>query len=114
MIETRPWGWYENLHESDYGYKVKRLFVNPNQRISLQYHLKRNEHWVVVEGDGFITFCGDERQAKVGDYIFIPKKEKHRIRGGENGIMIIEVQQGILCVENDIVRLEDDYNRVEL
>ena len=53
MIERihRPWGWYENLKDDD-GYKVKRLYIQPTQKISLQYHNQRDEHWVVVFGSG--------------------------------------------------------------
>ena len=112
MIVNKPWGWYENLYESDLGYKVKRLFVNPNQRISLQYHFKRGEHWVVVEGDGIVTLNEDFIKVKVGSYIFIPEKAEHRVESGDNGVMLVEVQQGTLCDEDDIVRLEDDYSRV--
>lgn len=111
-VVEKPWGWYQNLYDCNYGYKVKRLHVYANQKISLQYHLKRTEHWIVVEGEGTVTISNEQREVQVGSYIFIPKKTAHRIHAGNNGIMIVEIQQGILCVENDIVRLEDDYNRV--
>ena len=108
----RPWGWYENLYENSKTYKVKRLFVSPNQRISLQYHNNRSEHWVVVGGNGIVNLDNDNLMVDVGDYIFIPTTSKHRIQSGNDGIMIIEVQQGSSCEEEDIVRLDDDYNRV--
>ena len=107
----RPWGWYENLKE-DTGYKVKRLYVKPNQKISLQYHNQRDEHWVVVSGDGTLELNEDIKKLKVGDYIFIPVLSKHRITGGNNGIIIVEVQLGKICNEEDIVRIEDAYGRI--
>lgn len=107
----RPWGWYENLKE-DTGYKVKRLCVQPNQKISLQYHNQRDEHWVVVSGDGTLELNEDIKKLKVGDYIFVPVLSKHRITGGNNGIIIVEVQLGKICNEEDIVRIEDEYGRI--
>lgn len=106
----RPWGWFETLHDN-ITYKVKRLFVEKDQKISLQYHNNRSEHWVVVEGSGQVQTDTITRNVSVGDYFFIPRLEKHRICGGEYGIMIVEVQLGSRCVEEDIVRLEDEYGR---
>jgi len=107
----RPWGWYENLYDCA-GYKVKRLFVEKDQKISLQYHDHRSEHWIVVEGSGKVELNGSIRNVQIGDYIFIPLKDTHRIYGGTCGIMIVEVQLGSSCIEEDIVRLEDDYGRI--
>jgi mannose-6-phosphate isomerase-like protein (cupin superfamily) len=106
----RPWGWYQNLYD-DTEYKVKKLFVEKDQKISLQYHNFRSEHWVIVEGSGKVQTDSMISNVSVGDYIFIPRLEKHRIYGGEYGIMIVEVQLGSRCVEEDIVRLEDEYGR---
>jgi len=112
MIKVeRPWGWYQNLYD-DSGYKVKRLFVEKEQKISLQYHEHRSEHWIVVEGSGKIELNGIVNDVQVGDYIFIPLKETHRIYGETCGIMIVEVQVGSSCIEEDIVRLKDDYGRI--
>ena len=108
---NRPWGWYENLYDN-FTYKIKRLCVNPNEQISLQYHKLRNEHWVVVEGDGKIIIDEDIKNVSMGDYIFVPLECKHRISSGVYGIIIVEIQQGSLCDENDIVRIHDDYGRV--
>ena len=107
----RPWGFYES-HFQDVGYKLKRLVVQPNKRMSLQYHYKRCEHWVVVQGDGEIIVGEDILKAYKGKYFYIPTKVNHRIMAGESGLTIIEVQVGDECVEDDIVRLEDDYDRV--
>jgi len=107
----RPWGWYQNL-ETDNGYKVKKLNINPNQKISLQYHNCRCEHWIVVFGDGKVEVDGNIKNICVGDYIFVPILSKHRIFGGNDGIIIIEVQLGNDCNEDDIIRIEDDYGRI--
>ena len=106
----RPWGWYETIVE-DEKYKVKRLWFNPNQRLSLQYHNLRTEDWVVVEGSGIITQNRVEIECKVGDTFHINVEMKHRAKGGPNGLMIIETQIGT-CKEDDIIRIEDDYGRI--
>lgn len=108
----RPWGWYEETFCETINYKCKRLYVNPNSKFSLQYHENRNEYWTVVQGDGHVIVGENERDVKVGDFIFIPRTVPHRLGGGELGITIIEVQIGEECVEGDVVRLLDDYGRV--
>jgi mannose-6-phosphate isomerase-like protein (cupin superfamily) len=107
----RPWGWYRTLLSKD-GYKVKEIYVKKNQQISLQYHHHRSEHWIVVTGNGKVEVDAGVKDITVGDYIFIPVESKHRIYGENGGIMIVEVQIGSLCDENDIVRIQDDYGRV--
>ena len=111
MIETRPWGTYEVLLDKP-DHKVKEIFVKPNHRFSLQYHEYREEHWVVVEGTGIIRSYDGESTIYPGEYAYIPKGTIHRLTGGEKGITFIEVQRGI-CKEDDIVRIEDDYGRLE-
>ena len=108
---NRPWGWYENLHKEN-GYKVKRLYIKPNEKISLQYHNHRNEHWVVVFGCGVVELGDLTKEVQVGDYIFVPSNSRHRVSGGNDGIMIIEIQLGKICDEEDIVRIQDDYGRI--
>ena len=107
----RPWGWYETIVEDD-NYKVKRLYLAPDQRLSLQYHNLRTEDWVIVEGSGIITQNRLDTVCKVGDTFHIGTEMKHRAKGGEKGLLIIETQIGI-CKENDIIRLEDDYGRIK-
>ena len=107
----RPWGFYEN-HFQEPSYKLKRLVVKPNSKLSLQYHYKRCEHWVVVEGHGEIVLGEDTLKAYPGRYFYIPTKVNHRIMADEAGRTIIEVQVGEECIEDDIVRLEDDYDRI--
>tara|TARA_Y100000592_G_C5239025_1_gene207439 strand:- start:145 stop:537 length:393 start_codon:yes stop_codon:yes gene_type:complete len=109
--EYRPWGWFKVLQRGE-TYCVKQLWVEPEMRISLQFHRYRTEDWIVVEGDGIITQNNLDTEASVGDKFFIGIEQRHRITGGKNGINIIEVQRGD-CREEDIVRLEDDFNRVE-
>ncbi len=112
MIEAdnRPWGrWEEYLNEP--GYRVKRIIVNPGQRLSLQKHEHRKEHWVIVSGEGVFHLDGDERRVREGDSVFIPLKGVHRIHNDRDQfLVIIETQLG-LCIEDDIIRLEDDYGR---
>lgn len=107
----RPWGGYTILHESE-GCKVKVLEVNARQKLSLQMHRQRAEHWVVVEGTAILTLGNTEHTANANEYFYIPLGEKHRIENrGEETLKIIEVQQGSYLGEDDIVRFEDTYGR---
>lgn len=107
----RPWGYYENLLEED-SYKVKRIVVNPNQQLSLQYHHHRSEYWTVVNGSGRVVIGESVYDANISDAFRIDINQKHRLSSYETGITIIEVQLGSKCTEEDIVRLEDDYQRI--
>ncbi len=109
----RPWGWFLNLDENQsLTYKVKQIYLNPNQKISLQFHNYRKENWVVVEGDGILTIDDIQKFISVGSIATINEKQLHRVEAGQSGIKIIEVQYGSLCDEDDIVRVVDDYGRV--
>ena len=109
--DERPWGSYEVLEESA-GYKVKRLEVKPGARLSLQRHARRGEHWVVVRGIADVV-CGDrELQLREGEHIHIPPETNHRLgNSSPHPLALIEVQLGDYLGEDDIVRLEDDYQR---
>ena len=107
----KPWGTCFVLGGGD-DYKVKKIVVNPNSRFSLQYHKKRTEHWTIVEGSGTITLDDFSEEVKPGDSFYIPVGCIHRLKGGEDGITFIEVQRG-QCHEEDIVRINDDYGRVD-
>lgn len=107
--EERPWGWFEILTE-DQNYKVKRIYIKPNNQFSLQYHNQRSEYWVIVEGSGSITLDETSLPVFPGDCFTIKEKMIHRLSSYEEGITFIEVQKGI-CSEEDIVRLKDDYGR---
>lgn len=109
--EERPWGWFKTLEENN-GYKLKKIYVKPNQQFSLQYHNHREEHWVIVEGSGSITLDENVFPVSVGDFFKIGIKQVHRMKSHLNGIMFYEVQMGTICEESDIVRIEDDYGRI--
>ena len=108
----KPWGWYEEVFSETKNYKCKRLYVSPEKRFSLQYHNLRNEYWTVVQGDGIVIVGESEKEVKTGDFIYVPRTTVRRITGGTIGITLIEVQIGDPCEEEDIVRLEDDFDRV--
>ena len=109
--EERPWGCFEHLLEEAYC-KVKKITVSPHQRLSEQFHHKRDEHWVVVQGEGLVMTSNFCRVCKSGDSVFIPRMIKHRIKNtGLKDLVFIEVQTGEDFGEDDIVRLEDDYGR---
>jgi mannose-1-phosphate guanylyltransferase len=107
----RPWGTYATLKRED-GYQVKRLTVAPGQKLSLQYHNKRAEHWVITQGKAIVQVGDDEFETGPGEYRYIPRGEKHRLSNvGQNQLVLIEVQIGEYLGEDDIVRIEDIYNR---
>jgi mannose-6-phosphate isomerase-like protein (cupin superfamily) len=108
-----PWGkWEVILEESTY--KVKRVTVLPGKRLSYQKHFKRQEHWNIVEGSGLVTLDGKQISLTPGENITIPCEAAHRITNlGESPLVFIEIQQGSYCEEDDILRLEDDYGRIE-
>lgn len=110
-IGERPWGKYYVLADEP-NYKLKRIEVNPGQRLSYQYHHKRQEQWTVVEGEATVVLDGVDNVVKYGESIFIPLGAKHRIENRTDKMVVfIEVQTGTYFGEDDIVRVEDDYNR---
>jgi mannose-1-phosphate guanylyltransferase/mannose-6-phosphate isomerase len=107
----RPWGYFDSIDNGD-GFKVKRIFVKPQAKLSLQKHKKRSEHWVVVKGVALVT-CGTKifKLAK-NESTYIPKGEIHRLENdGKDILEIIEIQTGEYFGEDDIIRIEDDYHR---
>jgi len=107
----RPWGVYYVLEDAD-THKVKRIIVKPGGRLSYQFHYKRSEVWTIVKGQARITLDGVETDYKAGDVIEIPKQAKHRIQNiGQDDLVFVEVQLGTYFGEDDIVRIEDDYER---
>ncbi|MCE2930933.1 MAG: phosphomannose isomerase type II C-terminal cupin domain [Vampirovibrionales bacterium] len=109
--ESRPWGTFHVLQDEPH-FKLKRILVEPKQRLSLQKHHKREEHWLVTKGQGIVTVDSQEHDVKTGTYIHIPQGAVHRISNPfEEAVEFIEVQLGDYFGEDDIVRLEDDYNR---
>ena len=106
-----PWGTYTTLKQ-EAGYQVKRLTVAPGQKLSLQYHYKRAEHWVVTQGKALVQVGDEEFETGVGEYRYIPLGEKHRLTNiGDGELVLIEVQVGSYLGEDDIVRLDDIYGR---
>lgn len=111
MKEFRPWGFYEVLLETEYT-KVKQITVNPNQKLSYQYHNERKEFWTIVQGSATIILNDEKVFRYQGESIHIPLGSKHRIINEQDTPLIfIEVQVGSYFGEDDIVRLEDDYGR---
>ena len=107
----RPWGTYATLKQED-GYQVKRITVAPGQKLSLQYHYKRAEHWVVTQGKAIVQIGDDEFETGPGEYRYIPLGEKHRLTNiGDSELVLVEVQVGDYLGEDDIVRLDDVYGR---
>ncbi|MCB1499350.1 MAG: mannose-1-phosphate guanylyltransferase/mannose-6-phosphate isomerase [Bauldia sp.] len=108
----RPWGYYQSI---DLGpaHQVKRLVVSPGQRLSLQKHRHRSEHWTVVEGAAEVTIDGRVIVLRPNESTYIPLGAVHRAANrGETTLTIIEVQCGDYLGEDDIIRFEDDYGRV--
>ncbi|HET8887186.1 MAG TPA: phosphomannose isomerase type II C-terminal cupin domain [Salinimicrobium sp.] len=109
--DIRPWGQYWVLEDNE-AYKVKRIEVNPGGRLSYQYHHKRAEVWTMVKGMGRVTLDGEVKDYKTGEVAIIPLGAKHRIENPtKEKLVFIEVQHGTYFGEDDIVRIEDDYQR---
>lgn len=108
----RPWGWYETVSEVP-GNKVKRIRVHPGGKLSLQKHHQRAEHWVVVLGQAQVTVGESVMDLVPGQHIDIAVGQLHRLVNlTPDPVEIIEVQFGDYLGEDDIVRLQDDYERV--
>jgi len=109
----RPWGTYTVLEEAA-NFKIKRIVVNPGAKLSMQMHNYRSEHWVVVFGTATITNNGIELTLQENESTYISKKHKHRLENkGTEPLAIIEVQCGDYVGEDDIIRLDDKYGRIE-
>lgn len=107
----RPWGWYETLTLSD-RFQVKQIMVPPGKKLSLQTHLHRAEHWIIVQGTARITIDEDIKLLTENQSIYIPIGALHRIENpGKVDLHLIEVQTGSYLGEDDIIRYDDDYNR---
>jgi mannose-1-phosphate guanylyltransferase / mannose-6-phosphate isomerase len=109
----RPWGWYDSLDEGE-RFKVKRINVKPGASLSLQKHSHRAEHWIVVKGQAIVT-CGSKVETlNDNQSTYIPLGEIHRLQNpGTTDLEIIEVQSGSYLGEDDIVRLQDNYGRIQ-
>lgn len=107
----RPWGCYTVLGEGP-GYKLKKIVVNPGQRLSLQLHHHRSEHWIVINGTAKVTIGAQEQMVHENESAFVPASTKHRLENpGKIPLEMIEVQNGKYLEEDDIVRFDDIYGR---
>ena len=107
----RPWGYYDSIDRGE-GFQVKRILVNPGQKLSLQKHNHRSEHWVVVKGKAQVT-CGEKTfQLIENQSTYISLGKVHRLENIEDTpLEIIEIQTGSYLGEDDIIRIDDDYER---
>ena len=107
----RPWGTYAVI-DSGSGFQVKKLELNPGVAISLQYHLRRSEHWVVVGGGAEVVNGDQVLMLSQNQSTYIPAGTAHRLTNNQDALLqVIEVQIGDNLGEDDIVRLKDDYGR---
>lgn len=109
--EDRPWGRFEKFHENKMS-TVKLIYIIPNHRLSLQYHIQRNEFWRVISGTAEVEIDGHTFGVKEGDNITIGSKSQHRIKALSTGCTVLEISYGHFD-EADIVRIEDDFNRID-
>ena len=107
----RPWGSYDSI-DSDDGFQVKRLTVKPKQKLSVQKHHHRSEHWVVVSGTAIVHYGNEKHELAVNQSTYHDKEVIHALENPGNELLIlIEVQVGDYLGEDDIVRYEDIYGR---
>ncbi len=108
----RPWGYYQSVDQGT-RYQVKRIVVHPGASLSLQKHFHRAEHWIVVKGTAQVTRGEDVISVHENESIYLPIGCLHRLSNpGKIDLELIEVQTGSYLGEDDIVRLEDIYNRL--
>jgi mannose-1-phosphate guanylyltransferase/mannose-6-phosphate isomerase len=106
-----PWGFFESLIQGE-RFQVKRLVVSPGRKLSLQKHFHRAEHWVVVNGSALVTRDEETLLVRENESVYLPLGCVHRLENpGKIPLTLIEVQSGAYLGEDDIVRLDDDYNR---
>tara|TARA_B110000196_G_C21032509_1_gene608294 strand:+ start:100 stop:588 length:489 start_codon:yes stop_codon:yes gene_type:complete len=110
--ETRPWGSFRVLLDEP-EVKVKRITVKKGQRLSLQLHTKRDELWSVISGYGTVQVGNKSWGISQGSVVKINRYDTHRVKSdGFHDLVFLEIQTGE-CQENDIIRIEDDYDRME-
>ncbi len=113
LTSHRPWGTFTILEEGD-RYKIKRIVVNPGQRLSLQKHYHRSEHWVVIKGTAKVTIGENEQLVHENESVYVPKSQLHRLENpGKVLLELIEVQVGEYVGEDDIIRYDDIYGRIK-
>ncbi|HNY70913.1 MAG TPA: phosphomannose isomerase type II C-terminal cupin domain [Syntrophorhabdus sp.] len=110
--DHRPWGYYQVISDEP-DLKLKKIYVYPGKRLSLQRHQRRTEHWYILQGKAIFTLDSKEIYLEAGMSVDIPRGSFHRIMAtGEENLIFIEVQTGDYFGEDDIERVEDDYGRV--
>lgn len=110
-VDHRPWGWFETLVLAD-RFQVKRIHVHPGAALSLQSHVHRSEHWIVVKGTAKVTVNDEVKLVTENQSVYIPLGALHRMENpGKVPMVLIEVQTGSYLGEDDIVRYEDIYSR---
>jgi mannose-6-phosphate isomerase-like protein (cupin superfamily) len=107
--DIRPWGRFERFTLNEPS-TVKIITVNPGEEFSLQQHAHRDEAWHILQGSGVVTVGDTATQVKPGEDFFVARGMKHRVEGGPEGIMFLEIAFGEFD-ENDITRFEDKYGR---
>ncbi|MBP7552428.1 MAG: mannose-1-phosphate guanylyltransferase/mannose-6-phosphate isomerase [Spirochaetes bacterium] len=112
LTAYRPWGSYTVLQNGS-NFKVKELYIRPKKKISLQYHNRRSETWTVVAGVGEVTKGDETVILNVAESVFIPVAVRHRLYNPSDteDLRIIEIQTGDYLGEDDIIRIEDEFNR---
>lgn len=111
LTASRPWGTYTILEDTP-KYKIKKIEVKPGKRLSLQKHYHRNEHWIVVSGTATVTVGDETKFIRPNESTYIKIGEVHRLANeGKIPVVLIEAQVGEYTGEDDIVRVEDDFNR---
>lgn len=108
----KPWGYFRILFKNK-KCLLKQIVVKPDQQLSFQSHALRNEHWLILKGHASIRIGDDKKNRQYNDYIYIPCGVKHRIKNiGHKNLVLLELQTGEDFLEDDIIRYEDDYNRI--
>jgi mannose-6-phosphate isomerase-like protein (cupin superfamily) len=107
--EIRPWGSFERFTLNEKS-TVKIIKVEPEQELSLQQHLHRDEEWLILQGAGTVTVGEQVTEVRPGDNFFVARGTRHRVAGGPEGLMFLEIAFGDFD-ESDITRIEDDYGR---
>ena len=111
--DRRPWGRYEVLFKGP-DYQVKRIEVKPGLRFSLQKHLRRAETWIIASGQGVATLGRKTVKVRRGSLVKVSLRQVHRMHNtGSKPLIFFEVQFGKYLGEDDILRLEDDFNRAD-
>ncbi len=112
-IFQRPWGYYKTTALNKY-FQSKIICVYPNMRLSLQAHKRREEHWIIADGDCIVQIDESIIRGHAGNSFFVPRGSKHRITNNSDtrNLVITEVQIGDYFGEDDIIRYEDDFGRM--